>query len=40
MRPYYGAADPNRPFALTKSTGDWVLIVDADEVVSPALKKT
>ena len=39
IKPHYGAADPHRPFALAKSTGDWILTLDADEVVSPALKK-
>lgn len=35
--PKLGYADPARAFALSKATGDWVLIVDADEIVSPGL---
>ncbi len=34
-----GYADPARNFALEKATGDWVLVVDADELVTLALKK-
>ncbi|MDR0911702.1 MAG: glycosyltransferase family 2 protein [Methanobrevibacter sp.] len=33
-----GYADPARQFALEKSTGDWVLMLDADEVVPIDLK--
>jgi len=32
-----GYADPARSFALSKATKDWVLIVDADEIVDPRL---
>ena len=32
-------ADPARAFALSKATGDWVLILDADERVLPGLAK-
>jgi glycosyltransferase involved in cell wall biosynthesis len=32
-----GIADPARQFALEQSTGDWVLLLDADECVHPAL---
>lgn len=34
-----GYADPARNFALEKATGDWILVVDADELVTLALKK-
>ncbi|WP_019587349.1 glycosyltransferase family 2 protein [Deinococcus apachensis] len=32
-----GYADPARAFALAQATGDWVLVLDADEVVPAAL---
>jgi len=32
-------ADPARNFALSKASGDWILVLDADEEVSPSLKK-
>jgi len=32
-----GFVEPARAYGLTKVTGDWVLILDADERVSPAL---
>jgi (heptosyl)LPS beta-1,4-glucosyltransferase len=35
-----GFADPARAFALEQAQGDWILILDADEVVPPALSKT
>lgn len=35
--PKLGYADPARAFALSKATCDWVLIVDADEIVTPPL---
>lgn len=34
-----GYADPARNFALSKATGEWMLVVDADEVVSETLAK-
>ncbi|HUX36367.1 MAG TPA: glycosyltransferase family 2 protein [Rectinemataceae bacterium] len=34
-----GYADPARAFALSKATGDWVLILDADELATPGLWK-
>ena len=34
-----GYADPARQFGLAKTTGDWVLLVDADEMVPLALKQ-
>ncbi len=34
-----GYVEPARNFALSKATGDWVLILDADEVIPPALAK-
>ncbi|GGK95156.1 glycosyltransferase family 2 protein [Deinococcus radiotolerans] len=33
----YGYADPAREYAISKSYSEWVLILDADEVVSPLL---
>ncbi len=32
-----GLVEPARNFAIDKATGDWILIVDADEQVPPAL---
>jgi len=32
-----GYADPARRFGLEQTTGDWVLVVDADERITPAL---
>jgi glycosyltransferase involved in cell wall biosynthesis len=32
-----GIADPARRFAVSKATGDWVFILDADEMVPPTL---
>ena len=34
-----GYADPARAFALARSTGDWILILDADELVPPRLAR-
>lgn len=33
-----GYVEPARNFGISKTTGDWVLILDADEEVTPALK--
>ncbi len=30
--------EPARPIAVSKATGDWVLMLDADELISPALR--
>ncbi|SRR5258708_5807906 len=35
----FGFADPARNFALSKATGSWVFVLDADEELSPGLKK-
>lgn len=35
----FGYIEPVRNFSLEKASGDWVLILDADEEVSPGLKK-
>lgn len=35
-----GFADPARAFALEKCRGDWILILDADELVPPRLSRT
>lgn len=32
-------ADPARNFAINKASGDWILVIDADEIVSSQLKK-
>lgn len=34
-----GYVEPVRNFSIGKTTGDWILIIDADEEVSPGLKK-
>ena len=34
-----GYADPARAFALSKATGDWILILDADEIVPEPLSR-
>ena len=34
-----GFADPARNFALSKATSEWILVLDADEEVTPELKK-
>jgi len=33
-----GICEPDRPFAVSRASYDWILYVDADERVSPALK--
>jgi FkbM family methyltransferase len=38
--PDYGFADPARNTALKKATKDWILVLDADERITPALSKT
>ncbi len=37
--PEYGFADPARNLALSKVTKDWVLVLDADERITPKLEK-
>jgi len=37
QHPRLGYADPARAFAVGKATGDWILMLDADEVVPPDL---
>jgi glycosyltransferase involved in cell wall biosynthesis len=32
-----GIADPARRFAVSKATGDWIFILDADEMIPPTL---
>jgi glycosyltransferase involved in cell wall biosynthesis len=34
-----GIADPARRFAVSKATGDWIFILDADEMVPPTLAR-
>ena len=36
----YGYVEPVRNFSIGKTSGDWILIIDADEEVTPGLKKT
>ncbi len=36
--PWAGYAEPGRAFAQSRATGDWILIVDADETVTPGLR--
>ena len=38
VEPWKGFA-PQRIFALSKTTGDWIFVLDADEVVEPELKE-
>lgn len=35
--PYIGIVEPVRNFSITKARGDWVLLLDADEEISPDL---
>lgn len=35
----YGYVEPVRNFSIGKTTSDWILIIDADEEVTPGLKK-
>ncbi len=35
--PRLGYADPARAFAVAQATGDWMIVLDADEVVPPTL---
>jgi len=35
---HHGHAEPSRELAASRSTGDWILILDADETMSPLLK--
>ncbi|MBU0578848.1 glycosyltransferase family 2 protein [Patescibacteria group bacterium] len=35
----FGYIEPVRNFSIKKTTGDWILIIDADEEVSPGLSK-
>lgn len=39
IREHFGEAEPHRPFALSKSTKEWVLVLDADEYLSPKLQQ-
>lgn len=36
----HGYVEPVRNFSINKTTGDWILIIDADEEVTVGLKKT
>lgn len=35
-----GYVEPARNFAISRATGDWILVLDADEEIAPALAKT
>ena len=39
IRSHIGEAEPQRPFAFSKSTGNWILWIDADEQLSTNLKE-
>src|ERR1700689_1136798 len=36
---HHGHAEPSRELAASRSSGDWILILDADETMSPLLKR-
>lgn len=38
-REFIGMCDPHRPFSFQKATGQWILMIDADEFLSEKLKK-
>jgi len=38
VRPFIGIAEPHRVFSFEKACGDWILYIDADEVLSNDLK--
>ncbi|MBM3205368.1 glycosyltransferase family 2 protein [Candidatus Shapirobacteria bacterium] len=40
FRKFSPYVEPARNFAISKATGDWILILDPDEEVSPSLAKT
>lgn len=37
--PYTGYVEPARNFALSKASGDWILVIDSDEELQPELAK-
>jgi len=39
VRPFVGGAEEHRPFSFEQATGNWILQIDADEFLSPELKK-
>ncbi len=39
VRPRVGEAEPHRPFSFAKASGDWILWIDQDERLTPALRK-
>jgi len=39
VKPHWGEASPHKPFTLQKATGDWILTIDADEILSPEAQK-
>lgn len=38
VRPHIGEGEPHRVFSFEQATGEWVLQIDADEVLSPELR--
>src|ERR1700739_188285 len=39
VRKHSGEAEPHRPFSFEKAKNNWILQLDADEYLSPALQK-
>ncbi|MBI2137105.1 glycosyltransferase [Candidatus Woesearchaeota archaeon] len=39
VRPHWGEASPHKPFTLEVASGDWILTVDADEILTPPLRR-
>ena len=37
IRPHIGHGEPHRPFTFEKATGDWILWLDSDELVTPEM---
>jgi len=37
--PQMGGQEPARPLAVAEATGDWILMFDADEILSPVLRE-
>lgn len=39
IHPHTGIVEPMRNFSIARATGDWILLLDTDEEVSPSLAK-